>query len=274
MSAALGNGFAIDRVIAVLDASSSDVEPLMAAADIAARLGTEVLGLFIEDMNLLRLMSLPAARHVAIGPAAGGWDIDSLEREMRALAARAEAELGAVATRIGVRWSFRVVRGLPSVELATATVAHDLLVLGSARPPAGLPLRLDSPVHAAARQIARSLLLVPRRTRLARPLIVAQAGSPQMLQALAAGSRLAHGRDLDVFLIGAPSAQIDGWAAARGHGLHTHARGTLSAAQLEHLVRGFGSDVVILTPDLAMVSTDDGIDDLARQADCQVLVVQ
>lgn len=276
-----GNGFSVARVVAVLDASCADVESVTTATELAARLGAEVMGLFIEDLNLVRMATLPAARHIGIGMAVSTvWDIDSLEREMQVLAARAEAELGALATRIGVKWSFRVVRGLPAAELETATVMQDLLVLGSARPPVGLPLRFGSPILDAVRHLARTVLLVPRLTTLARPLVVVRAGSERTARALSAGARLARGRDLDIMLVGDPAAiasagaDIDAWVRAREYTHHMHTRAALTGAHLVRLCQAFGSDVLVLTADLPLIDVEGGIDELAQAAFCHVLVVQ
>lgn len=281
MSENYGNGFPVARVIAVLDASSADIEAVIAATDVAARLGAEVLGLFIEDLNLVRLASLPVARHVGIGLAtSGAWNIESLEGEMQALAARAESALVACATRIGVKWSFSVVRGLPAAELETATVMQDLLVLGSARATSGLPLRFGSPVIEAAWQLARTVLFVPCRATFERPLVVVRAGSEQTGRALAACGRFAHGRHLDVMLVGAAAdvaragAEIGAWVKARGYGHRLHTRAALTVSQLAQLCQTMGADGLILTSDLPLVDPEDGFDELARAAGCHVLVVR
>ena len=58
------------RILVALDASASGRAALAGAAALAAELQAELLGLFVEDANLLRLASLPFSARSAWGPAA------------------------------------------------------------------------------------------------------------------------------------------------------------------------------------------------------------
>ncbi len=54
----------IRRILVALDASGASLAALDAAARLAATLEAELLGLFVEDEDLLRLAGLPCAREV------------------------------------------------------------------------------------------------------------------------------------------------------------------------------------------------------------------
>ena len=57
----------IDRVMVALDSTKQSQAALKAAAELAARLNVELIGLFVEDINLLQLASLPFAREIVYG---------------------------------------------------------------------------------------------------------------------------------------------------------------------------------------------------------------
>ena len=53
---------AVKRILIALDPSRRGQSALQAAAHLAAGTGAELAGLFVEDINLLRMAGLPFAR--------------------------------------------------------------------------------------------------------------------------------------------------------------------------------------------------------------------
>jgi hypothetical protein len=197
------------RVIAALDVTSREALTVAAATAVAARLGVEVAGLFIEDINLLRLAALPITRHLSVGSAATTpLDADDLAAEMRTRAAQAAAELEKSAVRHGVKSSFRVVRGLPRSEIATATSTGDLLVVGSGPSVARLPLDLRSSLQATVSRAACSNLHVRSTASVSKPLLVIGANPHSQMRAVSTALHLAGRRDdLVVLLVGEMAAR-------------------------------------------------------------------
>jgi hypothetical protein len=254
-----GDAFAVARVIAALDASCHDISLLPAAVDLAARLGAEVTGLFIEDENLLRLSTLPAARHVALGSSRQSMpSLEQIEAELRALAAQAAAELGRAAARQGVPWSFRIVRGQPDEELHESTLVRDLIVVGRARSLAGVPLQLASALQDAIGELPHSTLHLSRRTTLARPIAVLHAGSKLIDRTLTAALRLAGPKatEIDVLLTGPDAAPMKAQIERR--------LAPLGIRALTRLVVGAGQDALAR----ALAETDGDI--LVAAADVPV----
>ena len=98
-------------------------ESLEAAAGLADRVGAELVGLFIEDPDLLRFAALPFAHEIGFPSAQRRrLDVAGLERALREHAAEAERALAGTAGRADVRWSFRVARGLAARELLSAAI--------------------------------------------------------------------------------------------------------------------------------------------------------
>jgi hypothetical protein len=96
---------------------------LEAAAALADRVGAELVGLFIEDPNLLRFAALPFAHEIGFASAERRrMNLTELERSLRVHAAEAERTLASAAQRSAARWSFRVARGLAAAELLGAAL--------------------------------------------------------------------------------------------------------------------------------------------------------
>jgi nucleotide-binding universal stress UspA family protein len=123
----------IRRILVALDASPHSLSALRAAVEIAAELSAELVGLFVEDVNLVRLAALPVTRE--IGHTSGRireLDERTMARQLRGLALRAERALAQEAGRRQVRWSFSVSRGTIGAELWGAASEADLVVMGRA----------------------------------------------------------------------------------------------------------------------------------------------
>ena len=121
----------IRRILVALDASSQSLAAVEAAAELAAGIQAELLGLFVEDANLFRLAGLPFTRAVdSLSGALRQVDNRQIERQLRAQANRARQTLESAAQRSQVRWSFRVTRGMVSSEVMAAASEADLIVLG------------------------------------------------------------------------------------------------------------------------------------------------
>src|SRR5512138_1342883 len=96
------------RILLPLDVSRDSLTALQAAFDLAAALGGEVSGLFIEDASLLAAGSLPFAREV--GSLSGNRQpigSSDIERRFQVVANRARHAIGEAGQRLKVRFSFR-----------------------------------------------------------------------------------------------------------------------------------------------------------------------
>lgn len=273
------DAFVITRVIAALDASGHDTSLLQAAVDLAARLGAEVAGLFVEDENLLRLADLPAARYITLG-SQGSYapSLAQTEAELRALAAQAAAELRRAAARQGVPWSFRIVRGRPEAELHGSTVVRDLIVVGYPGDLAGVPWRLSSALQEAARGLSQSTLHLTRPTDLARPIVLLRAGSKLIDRTLAAALRLAgpNPPELDV-LVMAPDTAAEGEVEDRLAALGVRARVRRIATEPEALAGALAEadgDILVAAADVPRVGKPDDVSALLDCAGLPVMIVR
>lgn len=121
----------IRHILVALDASESSLSALEAAVELAARFKAELIGLFVEDINMLRLAQLPFAREVsAFSAMPRRLKSMDLELLLRAQAERVHRIMARMAGKHDITWRFRIARGTVSAELLAAGAEADLLVLG------------------------------------------------------------------------------------------------------------------------------------------------
>lgn len=196
----------IRRILIALDATAESFAALDAAADLAECLQAELLGLFVEDINLVNLAALPIAREIDL--AAGGiakMDPRSVERQFRMQQKKAQSALAKAAEIRRVTWSFRVARGQVAAELLKAAPDVDLVTLGKG----GFPLTRRSRLGSTALTVAgesHHAFIVSGGGALRKspsPIFVAYDGSACAKKALgiAVGIAGASGAALQVFLM-------------------------------------------------------------------------
>lgn len=119
------------RIVVAVDASLPSLAAAEAAAEIAESLGAELVGLFVEDIELLRLAALPlAVESDRLTASARACDLESIERQLRAQAARAREAFDRASAGRSLSTSFRVARGRTGAEILAAAANADLVALG------------------------------------------------------------------------------------------------------------------------------------------------
>lgn len=180
---------AFRRIVVAVDASPESLSALEAAVELAARLQAEVLGLFVEDINLLRLAQLPIAREVRwFSGVVRRLEQEQLEHQFRAQVRRLRQALERLAGPRGVRWQVEVARGEVLAEVQRAAESSDLLVLGRC----GWTRRrvLGSTTRALVAAASRPVVMVREGSSLRSPALVLYDGSSAARQALAMAAAL------------------------------------------------------------------------------------
>jgi nucleotide-binding universal stress UspA family protein len=153
----------LHRILVALDASPDSLAALDTAVRLAANVNAELLGLFVEDVALLRAAEIPLARELSYFSATSApLSRESVELKLRAQSRQIQAALARAAERARVASSFRCVRGHVSIEISSAAGDVDLLVLGRTGWSVGSRARIGS----TALEIASSsvpVLLLPER---------------------------------------------------------------------------------------------------------------
>ena len=118
------------RIAVTLDACQVSSSTLEEAVLLAARMGAQLEGIFVEDIDLIQLAELPFLREVrSVSRSEIAINLTRMEQELRVLARRAERLLGEHAARQNVSWSFRIWRGSIDTELLTADTDADVFAL-------------------------------------------------------------------------------------------------------------------------------------------------
>lgn len=179
------------RILVALDGSLHSQAALEAAAHLAGLLKAELIGVFVEDVNLLRLAQLPFAQEVRrFSATVERLELHHLRRQLRQLAAQAQADLEKAAENHALAFSFRVSQGPVSAEVLAAALEADLLALGRASHPR--PAGLGSTAQTAVSQTSRTVLLMRPGASLDRPILVVYDGSPGADRALDIAAYLAR----------------------------------------------------------------------------------
>jgi nucleotide-binding universal stress UspA family protein len=250
MSAPEG-GFNLRHILIALDASTHSLAAVEAAADLAAAMRAEMDGLFVEDINLIRLASLPCTSEVRHTTSVASLDLEQMERALKAQAAEARRALAAAAQRAHVQWSFRVARGRVAHEVLAAAAAADLVTLGKLGRSRSPQARLGSTALRVLAGAPIALLLVEQwrvRAHGLRPVLVVYDGSEGARRALEAAARLAEagGASLTVVLLADDSDTLRDLklAVARSlQGRSTEVRWqALAVAERQSLLRAIQAD--------------------------------
>jgi nucleotide-binding universal stress UspA family protein len=140
----------IRRIVVTLDVSESGRPTLQAAVRLAAILGAELEGVFVEDINLIRLSGLPFLREVRpCSLAEESISTQRMQRELRTLARHAERMLEQAASEMDISWSFQVWRGHAEAASLVQAFGADIISMGR------VSSRVSSSTWATTRSRAR-----------------------------------------------------------------------------------------------------------------------
>jgi hypothetical protein len=200
------------RIMVMLGSIESDRAALDALGLLAGRTPAEILGMFVEDIELLMLAELPIAReYCLLTHVERRLQTPDIERQFRIQARAAQQALAEIAGRLGSTLSFRTVRGITTTLLREALAETDLMLFGTARGTLRMPggftraatgLRSRQPVAVvfdgsdAAQRALQVALQIATDDSL--PLtVILTAGNPEHLSTLTEqASRLAGTRSL------------------------------------------------------------------------------
>jgi nucleotide-binding universal stress UspA family protein len=198
----------------MLGSTESDRAALAALSLLAGRTPAEILGMFVEDIELLMLAELPIAReYCLLTHVERHLQAPDIERQFRIQARAAHQALAEIASRLGSTLSFRTVRGITTTLMREALTETDLILFGagrgalrtpggSTRADTGRPSRRQPVVvfdgsDAAQRALQVALQIAPDEVI---PLtVILTASNPDLLSTLAdQTSRLAGNRSLQL----------------------------------------------------------------------------
>jgi len=157
----------------------------------AERAGAEIVGIFVEDEDLLRVARLPFAREYGVWePRGRPFDPGEMERRLRAQAAVLRREMERETARTRLTWSFRVARGSVAAEVVAAGEQADVIFVGRTREHAPSK-RLGSTARAVVARSRRTVFCVRHSPASGRSVVAAYDGSDRSDLALRTAADLA-----------------------------------------------------------------------------------
>jgi nucleotide-binding universal stress UspA family protein len=273
----------IRRILVALDASPHSQAALEAAAELASGLKAELLGIFVEDINLLKLAGSSFAWETGFF-SASRRQLSTLEveRQLRAQASRVRRAIAMAAGYAQVPWSFRVVRGSIAPELLAAATEVDLVILGKTGWSLAGGKRLGSTARTVLAQATSLTLVLQQGTRLRLPVMVVYDGSPTAHKALDASTHLVRGKNgyLTVLILAdepgmAKSLQTDVAELLRERGMEASYRWLLGVdvTRLTELVKREGCGVLVIPSQGSRLHNEMFLM-LLDEVECPVLLVR
>lgn len=217
----------IRRLVVLVDASHSSRAALEEAAELAARSGAELLGLFVEEEDVLRSAALPFTQE--IGPTSGTLrpvDPPRIERRLKAQAREIQKLLQGLSERHAITASLEVARGRVVAQALAYITPEDLIVVGKTGSSPLRPARLGSTARHLIREGSlRVMVLGQAGGRETQPTMVLFDHPEGGLRALSTGLRIARRDSLALTILLPPAdpktlddlrSQAETWLNNRG----------------------------------------------------------
>jgi len=263
------------RVVVWLDPTAPQEASLPALACLGA--AAEILGLFVEDADLLDLSRLSVAREISFeGTAARQMEQGRTEQQFRVHGARMRNLFEAAARKLSARHSFRVARGVLSTELLKAAADYDTLVLTHSRRQFAPRLTIRTRLGELLTSGPRTLVIVQDRwhtgQRIA-ALFDRSAASELALRTAAAIAR-SEGVGLSVWLPDERSAELEAQVSAILDESSSYSLRPIAMENTDALVRAADHDNprVLVLPGGEPAATRQTVTGLRDRASCSVIV--
>lgn len=270
----------IQRILVAIDGSPHSLAALKLAADLASKVEAELIGVYVEDVNLLRLAELPITREVGFYSArVREIDVQRIKRQLRGQARRAEQALALIAESVEVRWSFQIARGLIPAEILAAAASSDLVILGKSG--WSRRRRLGSTAQTLVIQSEHQILIFQAGVQLTHPVLVIYDGSEASEKALDAALNVLEDASSLTVLISAHDADemkklqsnVQEWAQI--HDIYPQYRWTTEINELvvANQAWSIGCGFLILPAGSGFLPLKKLVD-LLNQTDCAVYLIR
>ena len=270
----------IRRILIALDASPASRAALELAADLAVRHKAELVGIYVEDINLLRSADISIVEEVgAFSAIPRRVDSRQVASELKTHARQIEEMLSSIASKANLRWSFRSVRGLIHGELLAAAEETDLIILGKRGWSEGKQFGSTARKLAALSPI-RSLILA-HKVHPDSPILVIFDGSNASKNALQTAARICTPGSTLTLVIPAEdqeSAQalyagLVSWIEQQEFTVQFRWVNNMTGNRISNIALVSGCDLVVMPAESELLQPETIIS-MIENADCAVLLVR
>ena len=269
------------RILVALDGSPHSLAALQAAVTLARELEAELIGLFVEDVNLVRLARLPFTQEIQLTTARRQpLDSREMDQALRWQAKRLRRALQEAAAAANIPAQFKSVRGLVPAAVVAAALDADLLILGRFSRPR-LRRRLGSTAQAALIQSSRSIMLTQQQLAPLRSILVTFDDSDLSWRALRQAFSLTQPEQaLIILLLTTVPAEAEQWQArierrlqAAGRQVGYRRLRQLTLNQLLQLVERENCDLLVMGSERLPVAAETAVS-LLNQLDCSLMLIR
>jgi len=265
------------RVVVWLDPTAPQEASLPALACLGA--AAEILGLFVEDADLLDLSRLSVAREITFeGTSARQMEQGRTEQQFRVHAARMRNLFEAAARKLSAQHSFRVARGVLNVELLKVAADYDTLVLTHSRHQFGSRLAIRARLGELLAGGPRTLVIVQERWQTGQRIAALFDGSPASELALRTAAAIAGSErvGLSVWLPGERGGALEAKVSEILDKSMSYSLRPLAAQDSVALVRAADRDNprVLVLPAGEPAETRQTVTELLDRVNCSVIVVR
>jgi len=195
------DGPAFRRILVTLDSTRASQSALESAALLAKAMHFELVGLFVEDADLMALAALPFSREVRRTGAIHNLDPDALQKEVAAHAAAARSLMRQVAVRHHLRWSFRSVRASRRAGIVTESASIDILCVCGRGQDRYHQAPMENPVRMALERRAPVLVAGNMTDRIDKPIAVIVDQTDPDAESLQLAGRIAAEAGMELIIL-------------------------------------------------------------------------
>jgi len=210
-----------NRILVTLDSTRSAQLALESAALLAEAMQYELVGLFVEDSDLMALAALPFSREVRRSGVIQNLDPDALRKEVEAHAAAARYAMQQVAVRHRLRWSFRSVQGNVGAEFTAAAAEVDILCVGRRSSDRYRRASMGNPVRMVLERQAPVLVAGDLTDRINKPVAIIVDHRDGKMESLKLAGQIAAKANTELVVLEFLPLEADGAAVREDIRAHT-----------------------------------------------------
>lgn len=198
----------ITRVLLTLECDRLDADAMRAVARLFGEGELEMLGLFVEDEDLLRAAQLPGLTEVSVNTGeVKGISAEQIREQVAGQARRAREEFESSARGLKIKHSFRVARGRAVDAVAEAAMTSDVVVVSRALRASGLRSRRGVHFEPLVQQQRNILFINEPWASGARVIVLCESTPKECERPLAVARRIADAEEIELVLALPPDVQ-------------------------------------------------------------------